>query len=107
MNITELVGHLKNVTQANELISVELPGVDYDLVELYMKEKVDLDSEIIFLDAETIPNDLIIELNGTKYENLFPFYLIQEMVEEYAADYPNLSSLEVAERIINYRINDA
>ncbi|WP_142685410.1 hypothetical protein [Chitinophaga polysaccharea] len=107
MKLIELIDHLKTASKAEQLRNQQIPDVEYDLVELYMKDSLSFESEIAFFDAETIPGYIIIEMDGIRYKNLFSLNLIQEMVEEYVAEYPNWSDLDIAKRIMEYRINDA
>jgi len=108
MNIIELIPHLKSLDKAEALSNNILPNIEFDLVELYMKDNLKLDSDVVFFDAEAIPNELLIEKDGTKYENLFPLYMAQEMVEEYVNVYKNeISDLEIAEKLLEYRQKDA
>jgi hypothetical protein len=108
MNIVELIDHLKNLDLAENFIKVFLPGVDFDEIIIYMKGKVALDTEISFFDAEAISNELIMEINGERFESFFPLYQAQEMVEEYVTKYnQKLSNLEIAKRMLDYHLNDA
>lgn len=108
MTIIELVPHLKSLSKAEVLSNSILLDIEFDLIELYMKESLKLDSDIVFFDAESIPNELLIEVDGIKYESLFPLYMAQEMVEEYDTLYKNqLSDLEIAKRLLDYREKDA
>jgi len=108
MYLIELIEHLKTIPKAEALIREKIPGVDFDMVELYMKGSIGPAAEIAFFDADNIPLELIIEIEGVKYENLFPLYLIQEMVAEFVESYDNrLSNQEIAQRILDYRENDA
>lgn len=107
MKIIELVNNLKNIEIAQLLIAKEIPDVEYDLVDLYMVDKISIDSEIVFFNAEKIPNKLVIEIEGVKYENLFPLNLIQEMVEEYDKLDGKISDFEIANKLLEYRMKDA
>jgi hypothetical protein len=60
----------------------------------------------VFFNSNKIPPKLVIEIDGMKYENLFPLNLLQEMVEEYPLLDKGLTDLEIAERIIDYRFNE-
>jgi hypothetical protein len=107
MNIVELVKYLKSIEQAENFIKDELPDVEYDLIDIYMVEKLGLNSEIVFFNAEEIPNRLIINIDGITYENLFPLNLTQEMVEEFEASHKKISDIEIAKRLLEYREKDA
>jgi len=108
MNIIELIDHLKNPELAENFIKTILPDVEFDEIAIYMKDKVTLDAEISFFDAEAISYDLIMEINGERFESFFSLYQAQEMVEEYVTQYnPKLSNLEIAKRMLDYHLNDA
>ena len=107
MNLVELIPHLKTIEKAEALMNKVAPGVDSDTIDLYLKDKLALDSEIIFPDNETTPNTIVITIDDAEYENLFPLYMAQEMVEGYATGYPNLSDTEIAQHLLDYAINDA
>jgi len=107
MNLVELIPHLKTIEKAEVLIKEVAPGIYFDTIDLYLKDKMALDSEIIFPDGETTPDTIVITIDDAQYENLFPLYMAQEMVEEYAGNYPNLSDTEIAQHLLDYAINDA
>ncbi len=108
MKLIEFVKHLKNIEETEKLLSVELPNVEFGLVDIYLKETLSAESEVRFFDAETIPNNLVIEIDGVKYVNLFSLSLTQEMVQAYD-NLPGeqLSDLEIVGKLLEYRIKDA
>lgn len=107
MKLIELVDRLKTLDNAKAFIANELPNVEVDQVDIYLKESLDINAEVRFFDAETIPNTFLLELDGIKYVNLFPFYMLQEMVEDHTKLSDKLSDAEIAKRILDYRIKDA
>lgn len=107
MNLIQLIPHLKTIEKTQALTKKVAPGIDFDSIDLYLKDKLALDSEIIFPDSEATPNTIVITIDDTKYENLFPLYMAQEMVEGYVTGYPNLSDMEIAQHLLDYAINDA
>ncbi|KQB40360.1 hypothetical protein [Flavobacterium aquidurense] len=107
MKLIELVKHLKSVKESEKFTNTQLSDIEYDLIDMYMIEKVDLDSDIVFFDAEKTPNKLIVEIEGVTYENLFPLNMAQDMVEEFVTTKASASDLEIAEFLINYRAKDA
>lgn len=107
MKLIELIDHLKTTSKAEQLISQLIPGVEFDLVEVFMIDHLSFESEIAFFNAEAVSDTIIIEIDGIKYENFFPLYLIQEMVEEYVEKYHNkLSNSDIGKRILEYRHTD-
>lgn len=107
MNIIELIPDLKTIEKAEALMKAVALGIYFDTIDLYLKDKLALDSEIIFLDAETTPGTNIITIDDVEYKNLFPLYMAQEMVEAYVANHPELKDTEIAQRLLDYTINDA
>ncbi|MEC5142138.1 hypothetical protein [Chitinophaga sp. 212800010-3] len=108
MNIVSFIDQLKSVALTEQFIAQELPGVDLGLIEIYMRERVALDSEIMLFDAESISNELIMEIDGIKYENFFPLFEAREMVEAYVTEYNNkLNNLDIAKRMLDYWYQDA
>lgn len=108
MKIIELIPHLKSLNKAEALIKTAIPDVSLDVVEIYMKGEVALDSDIVLFDGDSIPLELKIIVEDIEYENLFPLYMAQEMVEEYVESFDDeLSDMEIAKRLLHYRLNDA
>ncbi|SHF97412.1 hypothetical protein [Flavobacterium aquidurense] len=54
MKLIELVKHLKSLKESEKFRSAQLPNIEYDLIDMYMIEKVDLNSEIVFFMKEWI-----------------------------------------------------
>lgn len=107
MTIIDLIKHLKSFEQAEKFINEELSDVEYDLVDIYMIEKLGLDSEIVFFNAEEIDNELCININGVNYVNLFPLNMAQEMVQDLKISDSKISDIEIAEMLLAYREKDA
>ena len=73
-------------------------------VSVYMKDRLELDSELLFLTDDQTGGRREVLLDGDKYEELLPVFMIQEMVDELK---DHSSDDQMAERIIAYAINDA
>jgi hypothetical protein len=108
MKLINLIDHLKNLSKTEELTETELPNVEFGQIDTYLEGSMDIESEVVFFDAEKIPDDVMIEVNGIKYINLFPLPMLQEMVEEYHNTYgEKMQDFEIAKNILDYRIKDA
>ena len=108
MRFIELIDHLKRPEKTEMLILNEIPGVEFGLVDIYLRDKLHIESEVRFFDAEAIPNKLVIEVDGIRYVNLFPLPMTQEMIEEYAKrSDQKFSDKEIAQKLLDYRIKDA
>ena len=108
MNLIELIPHLKTLENADSFISKALPDVPFGQVDIYLKEKLDAASEIKLVDAEAIEGYIKMEIDGVMYTNLFPLWMLQEMVEGYSnVQGKRVSHIDIAKRAIEYAINDA
>lgn len=108
MKYVEVINHLTTFEDTENLMAKELPAVDLYQIDVYLEGKLDLQSDLKFFDAETIPNNLVIEVDGIKHINLFPLIMLQEMVEEYKRlPDQKLTDQEIATKILDYRNKDA
>ncbi|MCP9751021.1 hypothetical protein [Ferruginibacter sp. HRS2-29] len=102
MKLLEIIPHLKNIRSVDNLISVQIPNLELGLIDVFLKDSLNTQSEVKFFDADAIPNNIEIVLEGVTYFNLFPLAMLQEMVEDYILTNPNISELEIAENILKY-----
>jgi hypothetical protein len=109
MKLIDLIEALRSPETATRLAEKELPGIEYNCVDTYMENEIDLESEIRFFDGENIPPPgMYIQVDGIKYVNLFPLTMAQDMVEDFEKDQgKNFDILVVAKRMLHYRIYDA
>ena len=107
MTLWQLIDHLKTLDRAEALVSRTIPEVIIDQVDIYLDGGLTVNYEVNLLDAERIDNRLEIEIDGKKLVNLFPLHMAQEMVEEYVNSGEALSDVDIAQKLIDYRIKDA
>jgi hypothetical protein len=108
MDFLEAIPLLKTLADTEKMINALLPGVDFGQVDTFLKEALDIRAEIIFVDAETMPGTIEVEIDGVNYINLLPLFMLQEMVEEFAnLEGKHMTDVQIANRIIEYSINDA
>ena len=107
MKLIDLIDHLKTAVTTEAFTSKEIPDIEYGQVDIYMKDRLDADSEIAFFDMDATPDTVTMELDGIKYENLFPLAMLQDLVEEYAEVFgPNGTNEQIVKRVMEYREND-
>ncbi len=106
MKLLELIPFLKTFNEAERCAKKQLPDTEFDLIQLYMKNGIDIESDIAFFDGDIIPGNMLIEVNGIQYVSLFPLYMAQEIVEAHITE-NMFNNCEIAERMIEYRIYDA
>ena len=75
-----------------------------DGITIFMKEKVDLESNIILLSEEQTNgyNSCLVE--GNRYVELLPAFMVSALVNNLAGSVPDG---EIAVRIIDYALNEA
>ena len=107
MKLVELVKHLKSVEEAERFVSKELLNVEFNSVEIYMVNDLNLNADIKFFDAESVAHGSEIEIAGVQLSNFLPLYMAQEMVEAYMNLEGKMTDLEIAKALLSYSINDA
>ena len=108
MNLLNLISFLREDRPERSELAKHLPNTDFDQIDVYVEDALSMEGEIHFFDAEAIPNELQIEIEGTKYVNIFPLSMMKEMIDEYIDVLgQTISNKEVADRLLSYRINDA
>ncbi len=105
MKLIELIPNLKNFAEAKQFIVNVLPDVEIDFIDLYTKSIIDIESEIFFFDSDKIPPTIEFEVNGIQFISFFSLKMAVEMIEEGVNE--GFNYLEIAERMIEYRIYDA
>lgn len=107
MKLIELIGYIKDEKALNYLVEKELPNSIIDMIEIYLINSVDLNSEVKLLDSEQTESLLSIDINGVHHENLLPLNLAIDMVHDYMALDAELTDSDIAQKLIDYSINDA
>lgn len=107
MSLVELI---LSIQQGNteKFLSENLIDIEYDLIDIYReKDKLNANSEIQFFNAEEIPNEVLIAVNGIEYENVCPLNMLEDLVHDFMAVDSNLSSYDLTDKVINYLEKDA
>lgn len=108
MKLVNLMAYLLNSDKLEELYEREKLDTDSEALLIYMKGELSLDSEIKFFEMEETEDDLVYEKSGTKYLQLFPIDDAIELIEsDLNLKDKGYSDLEIAERLLEYRIKDA
>ena len=104
MKLLDIIPYFRNPGQIDGYLTSQ--GIDNGEgdVSVYMKDGLALDNELLFLTDDQTQGLRVVSLDGNRYEELLPVFMIQEMVDELGETY---SDHQIAERIIDYSINDA
>lgn len=107
MNYVNFIGYLTNLKNLDDLYIEFNADADSEALIVCLKDSLDMNSEIAIFGIEETEGDLIFEKGGNKYIELFPLDSVQEMVAEYVNTHKGISNTEIAERLLDYRLNDA
>jgi hypothetical protein len=109
MKLEELVTYLMNPEQLEQLYKELGLNIDSESEPLliYMEGEIDLKSEIVFFESDETEDDLIFEKDGKRFVNIwdidYAIYLL-EILDLLDKGYSNV---KIAQRLIEYRLNDA
>ena len=107
MNLIEFIAYLRNNEKVVQYLNQTYPDIEYYNAEVYLRNSVNIESELVIFDDEKIEGLIEMHVNNEKYYNLFSLDLLIEVFEDCSALSPSGKDYEIAERIMNYRINDA
>ena len=107
MNVINFIDYLINPEKLNDLLTKLNVNVESEALIVCVKDSLDINSEISIFDIEDTNGQLVFEKEETKFIELFPLEMVQEMAIEYVNTYEGMLHYEIAQRIIDYRINDA
>jgi hypothetical protein len=108
MKLVNLIDYLINPSRLNKLYKEENINCDTEALLIYMEEKLDIDSNIEFFTIEETEDNLIYKKNNINYFQLFPVEHAVELIEsDLNLKGKELSNLQIANRLLEYRIKDA
>lgn len=108
MKLIELIGILFNPEKLGRLISALGLDTDYEALLVYMREDLCITADIRIFEVEETEDELLFEKDGIKYIQLFPIEHIQNLIEfDLNMKNKGFSETQIAERLLEYRKNDA
>jgi len=108
MKLTNLIELLITHKSLKQLYSEQKLNEESEAILIYMKDILHIDSEIFFFEIEDTDDQLEYEVNGANYIQLFPLNHIADLIEsDLNLKNSGLSILQMAERLLEYRIKDA
>ena len=78
-----------------------------EAVLIYMEGELGLESEIVLFDIEETGDCIYYEKNGIHFEQLFSLTFALELINDYRLIRKGYSDLQIAQRLVEYGINDA
>lgn len=109
MKLVELIGYLADPKERlAEISQIEFPVLKSEAVLVYMRESLDLGSDIYFFRIEDTGDEITFEKNGVCYIQLFPVdYIVDLLESDLRFNDQDYSDLEIAQRLLDYRLSDA
>lgn len=108
MKLIDLVKYLTNPESLDKLLQELGLNRESEALLIYMKSTLDLTSEIIILEIEETEDELIFEKEEIKYIQLFPIDHTTDLIKfDLSLKDKGYSDLEIAKRLLEYRIYDA
>lgn len=109
MKLIDLVKYLKDDTALERFYFENNINAEDESLLAYMEDELHIDSEIHLLSWEETEDEVVIEKDGKRFIQLFPLNLGVEFYS-YFEDYflkKNYDEKQIANRLLEYRINDA
>lgn len=108
MKLTELINFLTNPERLEDLYKEQGVNTESEALLIYLREALSLESEIAFFTIEETGGDLFFTKDGVQYIALFSVDHTIDLIE-HDLDLKNkgYSDLAIAQRLLEYRINDA
>src|SRR5690554_2374555 len=101
MNVVELIKYLTNPEQLDELYQEQGINTESEALLIYLKDALDLESEITIFEIEETEDDLVFENEGVQYTQLFPVdYAIELIESDLDLKDKGYSDLEIAQRLL-------
>ena len=105
MKLTELIPFLKDKSKWDNLLTKFNIDKESEEILIYATEHLDIESEVILFEIERTDDKLETTINGVRYIQILPSSLAKDLMEN---DFSQMKSdFEIANRLLEYSINDA
>ncbi|MBC3538585.1 hypothetical protein ACFSC6_06450 [Rufibacter sediminis] len=109
MTLVELIKYLESETQLQKLYQEINLDTESEAVLAYMKDSLNLNSDIEFFSIECTDDEIEFEKDGIKYYQLFPLEYGVEIYSYFDDEFrrKKYSDIDKAKRVLDYIVNDA
>lgn len=108
MKLTQLIPYLLDENNLERIYDDFNLNKDSEEVIIFMRDQLDIDSEITFFDYEETDGEMEVEKDGVGYIYLFSIdYASELLLEDLNLKGKGYTDLEIAQRLLEYRIKDA
>lgn len=108
MKLIELIDYLLNPDKLEGLYANEKLNADSEALLIYMQGALDIESEVKIFAIEETDDNLVYKKDGVIFQQLFPLdYAIELIESDLNLKGRGFDNLEIAKRLLEYRIKDA
>ena len=108
MKLVDIIEYLRHSEKVTQLYDSSNLSSDSEAILIYMKDSLDLNSDLRLLEIEKTGDDLVFIENGVTYHQLFPVeHAVEILASYFSENEKKLDSVGLAKRLMDYRINDA
>lgn len=108
MKLENLIKYLTNDENLEMLLSANGLSSESEALLIYMKNSLDIDSEIELLPIEETNDDIIFVKDGINYFQVFPVdYAINLINFDLNLSGRGFSDIQIAQRLFEFRVFDA
>ena len=108
MKLIDIIEYLRHSDKLGQLYDRSNLSRDSEAILIYMKDSLDLSSDLKLFEIGRTQDDLVFIEDGVTYHQLFPVDHAVEILASYISDNEKkLDNTELAKRLLDYRINDA
>lgn len=108
MKLVDLVPYLIDPSRLEELLQVSHLEGESEALIIYLERILDLGAEIRFFPIEETKDEILFTKDGVTYIQFFPLDYAVELIEsDLELKNRGYSVLEIASRLLEYRVNDA
>lgn len=103
MKFVELIDILREHHTLKHFIECHLDDTNFDFVDLYIEDDIDLNSQVVFFDTDNIAGNTSLFVENTFYINFLPLNFILELVVAIQTQKTDASNVEIAEEVVRRR----
>ena len=108
MKLPELIKFLLDPDQLKALYQKLGVNSDSEALLIYLRETLSLESEISIFEIEETEDDIFFDKDGVQYVQLFAVNHAKDLIEfDLNLKDKGYSDVQIAQRLLDYRINDA
>lgn len=108
MNLTNLISFFRSGGTYEDFCRMQGLSAEAEVIEIYMTKPFELDKVLAFFPIEETEGLIQHTVDGVDYHNLFDFYFFLDAIEESKnAQNRAFSDEQIADKLLNYAINNA